>query len=318
LVDACRDNPLVKYFQNGKHKGTNAKKGLGQVTPTVGQVVIGFATSAGDTAEDGNGNMSPYAKALSVRLKEPNKDITKVLGLVALDVSAKYEQHPIIRTNLAYDVSLNIMNNPKQTYSLTINSIPSDAKVYITNIKPRYRDGIELEEGKYKIKVKKRGYETKLFNVDLNRDKDIDIALKKVEKNININMIDEKLLKSFIVPLIKSINNRELNSFKFITERPDSKLTAYQWMRNEIKNKNIEDTIFGREKDFWTNNFHFIDKLKEKNIDNITVFIKNIKKYKTYYEINTVMVFPNIELPRDGSSRFYLIDKKIYWRPFGW
>jgi len=107
LVDACRDNPLVKYFQNGKHKGTNAKKGLGQVTPTVGQVVIGFATSAGDTADDGNGNMSPYAKALSVRLKEPNKDITKVLGLVALDVSAKYEQHPIIRTNLAYDVWLN-------------------------------------------------------------------------------------------------------------------------------------------------------------------------------------------------------------------
>jgi len=51
--------------------------------------------------------MSPYARALSVRLKEPNKDITKVLGLVALDVSAKYEQNPIIRTNLAYDVCLN-------------------------------------------------------------------------------------------------------------------------------------------------------------------------------------------------------------------
>jgi len=107
LVDACRDNPLVKYFQNGKHKGSSAKKGLGQVTPTAGQVVIGFATSAGDTANDGNGYMSPYAKALSVRLKEPNKDITKVLGLVALDVSAKYEQNPIVRTNLAYDVYLN-------------------------------------------------------------------------------------------------------------------------------------------------------------------------------------------------------------------
>jgi len=106
LVDACRNNPLVKYFQNGKHKGSVAKKGLGQVTPTVGQVVIGFATSAGDTADDGNGRMSPYAEALSVRLKEPNKDITKVLGLVALDVSAKYEQNPMIRTNLAYDVCL--------------------------------------------------------------------------------------------------------------------------------------------------------------------------------------------------------------------
>lgn len=107
LVDACRNNPLVKYFQNGKHKGTSAKKGLSQVTPTVGQVVIGFATSAGDTADDGEGRMSPYAEALSVRLKEPNKDITKVLGLVALDVSKNHNQNPIIRTNLAYDVCLN-------------------------------------------------------------------------------------------------------------------------------------------------------------------------------------------------------------------
>jgi len=107
LVDACRNNPLVKYFQSGRYRGSVAKKGLGQVTPKSGQVVIGFATSAGDTADDGNGDMSPYAKALSERLKTPNKDITKVLGLVALDVSAEYEQNPIIRTNLAYDIYLN-------------------------------------------------------------------------------------------------------------------------------------------------------------------------------------------------------------------
>ncbi len=119
LVDACRDNPLVKYFQNGKHKGSTAKKGLGQVTPKTGQVVIGFATSAGDTADDGNGDMSPYAKALSVRLKEPNKDITKVLGLVGLDVSAKYEQNPIIRTNLAYDVFLNMESKKIITYDFS-------------------------------------------------------------------------------------------------------------------------------------------------------------------------------------------------------
>ena len=104
LVDACRDNPLVKYFNNGK-KGS-LKKGLGQVTPTSGQVVIGFATSAGDTADDGNGDMSPYAKALSVRLKESD-DIRNILGKVAKDVSKKYEQNPIYRANLAKSVFLN-------------------------------------------------------------------------------------------------------------------------------------------------------------------------------------------------------------------
>lgn len=105
LVDACRNNPLVKYFQNGKHKGTSAKKGLGQVTPTVGQVVIGFATSAGDTADDGSGSMSPYAKALGVRLKESD-DIRNILGKVAIDVSSSYEQNPIYRANLAESVLL--------------------------------------------------------------------------------------------------------------------------------------------------------------------------------------------------------------------
>ena len=107
LVDACRDNPLVKYFQKGSFKGSNAKKGLGQVTPTQGQVVIGFATSAGDTASDGNGKMSPYATSLKKNLKL-SKDITKVLGLVAKDVSINTQnnQHPILRTNLYDDVCL--------------------------------------------------------------------------------------------------------------------------------------------------------------------------------------------------------------------
>lgn len=105
LVDACRNNPLIQYFQNGRHKGSTAKRGLGQVTPTAGQVVIGFATSAGDTADDGGGSMSPYARALSNRLKE-NDDIRNILGKVAKDVSGKYEQNPIYRANLAYSVCL--------------------------------------------------------------------------------------------------------------------------------------------------------------------------------------------------------------------
>ena len=105
LVDACRNNPLVKYFQNGKHKGSNAKKGLGQVEPTNGKVVIGFATSAGDTADDGDEGMSPYASALAYRLKEKD-DIRNVLGKVADDVSKNYEQNPIYNSNLASSVFL--------------------------------------------------------------------------------------------------------------------------------------------------------------------------------------------------------------------
>jgi hypothetical protein len=104
LVDACRNNPLVKYFQNGRNKGTGTK-GLGQVEPTNGKVVVGFATSAGDTADDGIGKMSPYATALANRLKEKD-DIRNVLGKVADDVSKNYEQNPIYNSNLDSSVCL--------------------------------------------------------------------------------------------------------------------------------------------------------------------------------------------------------------------
>lgn len=104
LVDACRDNPLVKYFQN-RHKGSIAKKGLSQVTPTVGQMVIGFATASGDTADDGKGSMSPYAQALSKWLKEPD-DIRNILGKVSIEVSKRYQQRPIYKSNLANTVCL--------------------------------------------------------------------------------------------------------------------------------------------------------------------------------------------------------------------
>ena len=50
--------------------------------------------------------MSPYASALAYRLKEED-DIRNILGKVADDVSAKYEQYPIYRANLKSNVCLN-------------------------------------------------------------------------------------------------------------------------------------------------------------------------------------------------------------------
>ena len=108
LVDACRNNPLVNYFQEGKHKGSTAKRGLGQVSPKRKEVIIGFATDAGNIANDGKGNNSPYAKALTSNLKL-NLDIRMVLGQVGLDVAeaTHSEQNPILKSTLGrYSVCL--------------------------------------------------------------------------------------------------------------------------------------------------------------------------------------------------------------------
>ena len=107
LVDACRTNPLVKYFQNQQYNtnGKNIKKGtkgLGQIDTkqNKGEFIIGFATSIGNTADDGVGKTSPYAKALVKNIKK-DLEIRKVLGEVGKDVQKEYpHQNPIVKFTL--------------------------------------------------------------------------------------------------------------------------------------------------------------------------------------------------------------------------
>lgn len=56
---------------------------------------------------------------------------------------------------------------PKPTYALTVNTKPEDARVRILNIRAKYRDGIKLQNGRYKIEVSKKGYGTIVQNVRL-------------------------------------------------------------------------------------------------------------------------------------------------------
>jgi len=106
LIDACRNNPLLKYFEKTKLKSAVAiKKGLGHVTaPESQQVIIGFATQAGSVASDGKKNNSPYAKALIKNLKL-NLEIRPILGQVRREVSkaTKYTQKPIYDDSIGLD-----------------------------------------------------------------------------------------------------------------------------------------------------------------------------------------------------------------------
>jgi hypothetical protein len=202
LVDACRNNPLVKYFQKGRHKGSNAKKGLGQVTPTVGQVVIGFATSAGDTADDGTGKMSPYATALAHRLKEKD-DIRNILGKVADDVSKKYEQNPIYRANLASSVFLNGSNiyfntsntstpeNLSQSFINTLNAKDCNSlKIFFIN--PFLGDGKLINQDNfqnycqrhYLINANKNLKIESVFSMEILKRLDHKVA-NKIQKKVN-------------------------------------------------------------------------------------------------------------------------------------
>jgi hypothetical protein len=88
--------------------------------------------------------------------------------------------------DLQKDISIPITLEKEKVYipkySLTVNPTPSTARVYITNIAPKYYDGIKLTKGNYYIKVKANGYDTKTEKISLNTNKTVSINLKKTEK----------------------------------------------------------------------------------------------------------------------------------------
>jgi len=89
LIDACRDNPLyeelAQFFRRNGTKSATTTKGLGQVKIKKDNLLIGLATASNQTANDGAGDLSPYAKALSEHLARAG-DISLVLRDVRDDV----------------------------------------------------------------------------------------------------------------------------------------------------------------------------------------------------------------------------------------
>ena len=78
VLDACRNNPAAA------EKGL--QQGLAYTESGSGQVLIAFATSAGEVAYDGTGINSPYSSALANALQKPNLDIYDTFRTVRGDV----------------------------------------------------------------------------------------------------------------------------------------------------------------------------------------------------------------------------------------
>ncbi|MBP2234793.1 putative caspase-like protein/TPR repeat protein [Sinorhizobium kostiense] len=78
ILDACRNNPLTAK------KGL--EEGLANIEAGAGQVLIAFATGAGEVAYDGTGVNSPYSSALANALQQPGLDIYDTFRTVRGDV----------------------------------------------------------------------------------------------------------------------------------------------------------------------------------------------------------------------------------------
>lgn len=91
-----------------------------------------------------------------------------------------------------------------ERFSLTVETIPNDARVRILNIKPPYTPGISLESGSYHVEVSKDGF----------RSYRRWIALKERDLKLSVQLQEEKeewLSTLKVVPIIKDAHIRILN-----------------------------------------------------------------------------------------------------------
>jgi uncharacterized caspase-like protein len=85
ILDACRDNPFTRTMRRVTAL-RSLNRGLIAVEPMKANTLIAYAAKGGSTAEDGDGEHSPYAAALLKHLPTPNLDLRQAFGLVRDDV----------------------------------------------------------------------------------------------------------------------------------------------------------------------------------------------------------------------------------------
>ncbi|NVN88328.1 MAG: caspase family protein [Rhodopseudomonas sp.] len=103
ILDACRDNPFtVKMRRERKVANRSVNSGLGKVEPTSADTLIAYAAKAGSTAEDGEGDHSPFTAAVLKSLTIPGLDIRLAFGRVRDEVlkSTGNKQEPFVYGSL--------------------------------------------------------------------------------------------------------------------------------------------------------------------------------------------------------------------------
>jgi hypothetical protein len=105
VLDACRDNPFVRVMRR-ERKSASANRavsaGLGKVEPTSTDTLIAYAAKAGSTADDGEGQHSPFTTAVLKNLTVPGLDVRLAFGRVRDEVlrSTASRQEPFVYGSL--------------------------------------------------------------------------------------------------------------------------------------------------------------------------------------------------------------------------
>jgi len=105
MLDACRDNPFAAKMKMAGGRTRSIGRGLARVEPSGGNVLVAYAARAGTTADDGDGDHSPFTRALLDNLAKPGLDVRLMLGKVRDEVKRATggRQEPFINGSLGGD-----------------------------------------------------------------------------------------------------------------------------------------------------------------------------------------------------------------------
>ncbi|MEA2099219.1 MAG: FISUMP domain-containing protein, partial [Campylobacterota bacterium] len=240
ILDACRNDPFSRSGGGGLAPVSNAKG-----------IFIAYATEAGSVASDGkSGKNGIFTKYLVENLQEEGATIERVFKNTRADVHDKTNgiQSPGVYNQIRGDFfftlptnkpsesrihssnkqksssSFSFKNEAPTTFSLTINTTPSNARVRITNIKPIYYDGIRLKKGSYNIKVSKSGYITKNGDISLQSDTDITVSLDKITKKSS----------GSITSVVENSSTKKIKHKGYVYKVIKSPYTGQKWLDRNL------------------------------------------------------------------------------------
>jgi hypothetical protein len=143
VLDSCRDNPLAEQLRRsiGTTRSLPIGRGLAKIDTPQG-MIMAYATQAGRTAEDGDGNNSPYTSAFLKRIEEQN-EIGTIFREVSEDVyeATKHAQLPELSLSIIGRFYLRGMKaepaaatDPKPTAPMKTTSSDFDAAVGVDTV----------------------------------------------------------------------------------------------------------------------------------------------------------------------------------------
>ena len=133
VLDSCRDNPLDKQLSARTRGVAGATRGLARLDRTEGMVVA-YATSPDQVAQDGTGRNSPFTESLIRRMEEPGIEVTTLFRRVAQDVFEKTggKQRPEYTTSLLTDYFLNLADSDSLVWGrIRDSSDPAEFREFI-------------------------------------------------------------------------------------------------------------------------------------------------------------------------------------------